>query len=354
MQLENNSSDGFAVEAYDDPHDFIRALRRTENRWCDGTEFCTWYFRGQRNSNWKIVPSGFRFNPATPLLQAYLHEAERWTVKQQLDLEELIRSCVGCSKAEPASLRKRLHHAGQFAFAQALLVRDFVLHANYAGHSLTVPNELYLVGDRHFGNAFRSYVTGELLSNNETFVSTLAIAQHHGIPTALVDWTYDPLAAVFFAAERAIHYNESADENYSIAVFCVHRKIVESNKGIQRITLSPGIIDFLDAQEGLFLWSPDYYNCYVRTGEFPAFDTVLKEVELDMKDSKPLTVKLTLPARHAREVLRLLWREKISPAHIRPTLDNVTTALEMRTHWLHDSKVTEPDKEGTMPVPQQA
>lgn len=43
----------------------------------------------------------------------------------------------------------------------------------------------------------------------------LAIAQHHGVPTRLLDFSYDPLVAAFFAAE-----NPELDVR-KIAVWCV-------------------------------------------------------------------------------------------------------------------------------------
>jgi hypothetical protein len=332
---------------FDNAREFIQALQRTGDRWSDGTEYCTWFFRGQRNAEWKLVPSGFREQPMSELLHTYLKEADRWVKKHHIDWRNWLKPLEEHEK-RPAHIGdqawiERLEKAGRFAFAQMLLAREFVMVADYAKHAVRVPDELYLMAWANF----HKYFTGELL-NNRVIVRTLALAQHHGIPTVLLDWTYNPLAAAFFAAEGAL---QKPKENVRFAVYGVHRSLVEIDEHIRRVTLPPNTVSFLDAQEGLFLWCPAYYATFLETGTFPDFNTLLEDTinRLNARDrqsprsnrpashpSQPF-VKFTLPAEQAKEVLRIIWRDKVSPAHLRPSLDNVTAAIQIRSTWLFEA-----------------
>jgi FRG domain len=152
------------------------------------------------------------------------------------------------------------------------------------------------------------------------------------VPTRLLDFTLNPLAAAYFAAA------DPRKQAASMAVWAVDAHFVAGawaafRSGVRFVRVSRGANPFLHAQSGLFLYDSE-------DTRLPLQRRIL---DLDLQRQKHLTEAnretlarservrcLTLPSNERTSLLRRLADRRVTRAHLRPTLDNAVAEL-----WRH-------------------
>lgn len=208
---------------------------------------------------------------------------------------------------------------------------------------------------RDFKRAFHHYSSNTPRDNDD--LEWLALMQHHGAPTRLLDFTYSPFVAAYFAMEDA-DADKAKEEARCIAVWAVDMKWLRSASSahfglagkvhahrihgyfgtdaemIHRELLfdAPHVLGAMAAnpfrlnerlrvQKGVFLAPGDVTRDFTSNFE-----------ELAGHDDPSNVVKLRLPAAERQEAIESLHYMNISRATLFPGLDGYAQSLAKYHH----------------------
>lgn len=165
----------------------------------------------------------------------------------------------------------------------------------------------------------RAFPHISLFARDDDWVQ-LALAQHHGLPTRLLDWSRNPLVACYFAV------NDEGDQDCVI--------YITNSEEIAKLDKTP---DYLFANGEIFLYDPDHITPRIiaQSGVFTVHCDPLDE-PLELKwnpgtKTQYRVDKIIIDGRYKKQFRNTLNIYGINKASLFPGLDGIASYLEWIT-----------------------
>ena len=273
-----------------------------------------WIFRGHTDSRWKLIPSVLR--PETML------------------------------EYRPSVIYAPLANNKDQIRAEYFLIEEFRQFLDEQGLPIPEDSQEFRAGKIEMTNErILPAFEGKETWPPDKYLSLMALAQHHRIPTRLLDWTRDAYVAAYFAAKEAAMWlvgeKDFPDGVETLSVWALntifldfYRKMME--KQVITVTAPAYGNPNLRAQKGLFTlerlqsFSPEGTVCQ------DPLDKSVTEVFLKHKignELLPIMRELTIPISASREILRRLSYRFINAAMLFPGFDGAAEALKEQRLW---------------------
>jgi len=250
-------------------------------------------------------------------------------------------------------LYKRVYEAALQVYVEQNILKEFADFADELGYAVPI-NEIPSINGDFLINLTESISSIKLETptllkskgiHRELWDSeVLAFAQHHGIPTRYLDWTRNPLFAAYFAVADAI---ENPPESGYLAVYAYQTSWFQSYlydeadiaSNVRLINYPQSKNNFMQSQAGLFTIDYEAEKFFLSHGEYPDLmsSLIFREAPNVIVNPNEKPLRFLLDTKHTAKLLRILFLEGITKAHLQPTLDNVAKTVNLK--WLYPDSV---------------
>jgi hypothetical protein len=210
-------------------------------------------------------------------------------------------------------------------FCEVCALSEFAKHCDSSG--LRIPRDSPKFR-KHYLNPYevvKNVNSGKCFWPSERYSEIMALAQHHRLPTRLLDWSYRSYVAAYFAASDAIVMSTGNPEQ-RLAVWVMLPG--EEINAIEIIRVPGNNNAYIANQSGLFtLLKPRCYPGGPIGGDH-CLDDYIARTQVDH------LAKITLPISESAKVLDLCRRYRVTAATLFPDYSGAVRAtLEYFVRW---------------------
>ncbi|MEO0324481.1 MAG: FRG domain-containing protein [Myxococcota bacterium] len=203
---------------------FVDLLMPNNPAW----EGAPWIFRGHGDSRYDLLPSMERWDHGMERFawEPYLLSSVRARLEQVYEGKSYIPFAEAAETHTTIDFTQRLVRAGLQAWGSERFVRDVMVPAG------------------HDTEAFY-----RMQSNESAYgrLPLVAMAQHYGLPTRLLDWSRNALVAAYFAVNERL-----SDAGSEVCVWAFNTDAIINFAGVDLVSLPAFGYNNMLSQEGLF------------------------------------------------------------------------------------------------------
>jgi hypothetical protein len=260
---------------------------------------------------------------------------------------------------EPSILREKKHPVYSYVpfrsspdvsenriFSEIAALAEFARHCDSSG--LRIPGDSHEFRREYLDPTRRmdDFVFRRRIWPTDEYLPIMALAQHYGLPTRLLDWSRRSYVAAYFAASGALRHDKP--NNGRLAVWAFDPEDIRmSLKNVRDVPVPGSNNANIAAQSGLFtLLTQEYKQGKPFEGPHCLDDYVVSCGRHDL-------AKITLPASEAPKVIDLCARFGITAATLYPDFYGAARAtLDSLACWRESEWTDGKDiRAQTQPVP---